>query len=272
MDRSTLLAQCRRVVVKVGTNVLVEQNTINAHILNRLAADLHQCYKENRQILLVTSGAVGMGAALLNIDSPVHDIAQRQACAAVGQPHLMQLYHTAFQQFGQPVGQVLLTRRVLRNRRRSANLHMALSALFSDGVLPICNENDSVAIAELDEEIGDNDLLGALLARTVLADVYIILTDVDGLHEHNPTENPHAETIKLVHKIDNTILARSDSRQRGHSRGGMRSKLLAAKIAQRAGCNVVIANGSTLLRGQGAHTEWTRNWHAMYSSSIDSAA
>ncbi len=244
MDRAELISNSRRIIVKIGTNVLVQDGTLDVQVLNGLARQMHNVYhRENRQLLLVTSGAVGMGASILKLHPPIRDIAQRQACAAVGQPHLMHLYHKAFWRYRQPVGQVLLTRSVLSSRHKSTNLRNAVSALFDDGVIPICNENDSVAIAELDQDIGDNDLLGALLAKTIHADLYIILTDVRALYDANPNSTASARPIRRIEKIDKSTLAQSDSTRRGHSTGGMRSKLAAIKFAQRVGCHAVIAGG-----------------------------
>lgn len=237
------IAQYSRIIIKVGTNVLMKGDTLNVPLLRSLSSQIVKIKQQNRKIILITSGAVGLGAHALNFSFPVVDMHQRQACAAIGQPLLMHHYREAFQRHKQPIGQVLLTREILRNQRRFLNLQNTINTLLADNVLPICNENDSVATDELDEKIGDNDLLGALLARNFHADLYIILTDTEGLYANKPQESVRHAPIPIIHAITPSLLATTTAESSGFSTGGMQSKLQAIKLATLANCNALIAAG-----------------------------
>jgi glutamate 5-kinase len=209
------------------------------------------------EILVVSSGAVGLGMERLALTVRPKVVAQVQACAAIGQSRLMALYDDAFDRLGCPIAQVLLTEDDFREPARHGNLRATLDALLTLGVIPIVNENDTVSTAELDRPaempgllskereriFGDNDKLSALLSKHIGADLLILLSDVDGLFDRNPNE-PGATMLQGVAEIDEKILALADG-SNGRGRGGMISKLESARIAVRAGKPVIIANGRT---------------------------
>ncbi len=202
----------------------------------------------------MTSGAVGLGAERLRCDPRRATLAEKQACAAVGQSRLMALYQDAFRQFDIEVAQVLLTEDDFADAVRARNLATALNTLLAFGAIPIINENDVVSTVELEQVqangtehrriFGDNDMLSALLARKIRAEVLLLLSDVDGVHTHNPALIPGAEVIPVVADVTPEIMEGVDTAA-GRGRGGMASKLKAAQLASQAGVTVVIANGRT---------------------------
>ncbi len=204
------------------------------------------------EVLVVSSGAVGLGMERLGLLERPTTIAQIQACAAIGQSRLMALYDDAFARMNSPIAQVLLTEDDFRDPERHANLRATLDALLTMGVIPIVNENDTVSTAELDrpadnpraEKIfGDNDKLSALLMKHINADLLVLLSDVDGLYDRAPND-ADAQVIARIEEIDERVLALADGGN-GRGRGGMASKLESARIVLRAGKQVVIANGRT---------------------------
>ena len=255
-SRTALLSNCRRIVVKVGTNTLLQKGTLHIPTVRMLTTQISGMQKEKWQVVLVTSGAVGIGAAALNINFPIQDIRIRQAAAAVGQPLLMHLYQKLFRKHQQVVAQVLMAREHFSNRRRYLNLRNTLEALLAAGVVPICNENDSVATDELDETFGDNDYLSALIASKLDADLLILLTDTDALYSTDPHTDRNSQPLRVVEKIDAALLAQTSAARHPLSSGGMRAKLEAIQVATRGGCHALIAQGRTprilerLLRGE----------------------
>ncbi len=167
----------------------------------------------------------------------------RQACAAIGQPLLMQEYRAAFGRDGVQVAQVLLTAEVLSNRKTYLNLRNAIETLLDLGVVPILNENDSISTAEIGTAFGDNDRLSALVASKIDADLLIMLTDIDALYDKNPQEHPDAKPIPVVFEITDEIVRNAGGQGSVHSTGGMKTKIEAARIAANAGCRIVLANG-----------------------------
>jgi glutamate 5-kinase len=207
---------------------------------------------QGMEVLVVSSGAVGLGMERLALTTRPTVVAQVQACAAIGQSRLMALYDDAFDRLGCPIAQVLLTEDDFRDPERHVNLRSTLDALLTLGVIPIVNENDTVSTAELDRPaesmqreriFGDNDKLSALLMKHIGADLLVLLSDVDGLYDRNPSE-PGAQVLQGVDVIDERILALAKGGN-GRGRGGMISKLESARIAVRAGKPVIIANGRT---------------------------
>src|ERR1700734_4094465 len=204
------------------------------------------------EVLVVSSGAVGLGMERLGLLERPTVVAQIQACAAIGQARLMSLYDDAFDRLGCPIAQVLLTEDDFRDATRHANLRAALDALLTMGVIPIVNENDTVSTIELDRAtdlrpreriFGDNDKLSALLLKHIGGDLLVLLSDVDGLYDRNPTE-PGASVLARVDTVDDAILALADG-VNGRRGGGMISKLESARIVLHAGKRVIIANGRT---------------------------
>jgi len=246
------LARTQRLVIKLGTQVVMRADGLPA--LGRLFGILESIARlrsQGREVLLVTSGAIGLGAQQLGLRDRPRRLAEKQACAAVGQGRLMSLYQDGFARLGLVAAQVLLTEYDFANRKRYLNLRATLERLLELGVVPIINENDTVSTAELASRaafqsapvFGDNDKLSALVASGVEADTLLILSDVDGLFTGNPHQDPRARLIPLVPGLTKELEAFA-SGQSARGRGGMASKLAAVRVAVRAGAQVVIANGS----------------------------
>ncbi len=233
----------RRIVIKIGTNVLATEEGVDGEYIAEIARQVQELREAGTRVLIVTSGAIGMGAQELKITERVESVVMRQACAAIGQPLLMQAYRDAFGRFGVTVSQVLLTREVLNDRRSYVNLRNAVEALLDLDVLPIFNENDSISTAEIGNAFGDNDQLSALIASKTDADVLIILTDIDALYSGNPKLSPEAKPVRVVEAVTPEILAFAGASGSRFGSGGMHTKLKAVQIAERAGCRVVLAHG-----------------------------
>ena len=236
-------AGAKRLVFKVGTSTLThETGNLNLRRMRDLARVLSDLKNAGHEIVLVSSGAIGVGVGKLKLERRPHDIGGRQACAAVGQCELMHIYDKLFSEYGHVTAQVLLTRDCVDDRLRRMNIQNAFERLLDMGALPIINENDTVAVEEI--VFGDNDTLSALVAREVRADALIILTDIDGLHERNPREDPTAPLIHVVEAI--TSHTREIAGGTGSSRGtgGMITKIEAADIATRQGITTAIIDGS----------------------------
>ena len=236
-------AGAKRLVFKVGTSTLThETGKLNLRRMRDLARVLSDLKNAGHEIVLVSSGAIGVGVGKLKLERRPHDIGGRQACAAVGQCELMYIYDKLFSEYGHVTAQVLLTRDCVDDRLRRMNIENAFERLLDMGALPIINENDTVAVEEI--VFGDNDTLSALVAREVRADALIILTDIDGLHERNPREDPTAPLIHVVEAI--TSHTREIAGGTGSSRGtgGMITKIEAADIATRQGITTAIIDGS----------------------------
>lgn len=233
------------IVIKVGTSTLSLNGGVNTAYIKAMAEQIAVLETAGKQCVLVTSGAIGMGAGKLKITESVTGVQMRQACAAIGQPLLMTEYRKAFDKLGLTCAQVLLTAEVLNNRKSYLNLKNAIEELLKLGVVPILNENDCVATDEIGTAFGDNDKLSALVASKLDADVLIILTDIDGLYDKNPKEHSDAKLVKVVYEITGDILKSAGSKGSAFATGGMKTKLQAAQIASNAGCRIVLANGKT---------------------------
>lgn len=232
----------RRIVVKVGSSTLTHaQGGLNLRRIDRLAMVLSDIKNSNHEVILVSSGAVAAGAAKLALKKRPQLMKEKQAAASIGQCELMFLYDKMFSQYGQIVSQLLLTKTVLTNEMLRENATNTLSTLLSYGVIPIVNENDSVAVDEI--AYGDNDTLSAVTASIIQADLLILLSDIDGLFDDDPTVNPHAELISEVRCIDASVtkLAKDSGTKVGT--GGMITKLQAAQIAMDNHIDMIIANG-----------------------------
>ena len=232
----------RRIVVKVGSSTLTHaQGGLNLRRIDRLAMVLSDIKNSNHEVILVSSGAVAAGAAKLAVKKRPQLMKEKQAAASIGQCELMFLYDKMFSQYGQIVSQLLLTKTVLTNEMLRENATNTLSTLLSYGVIPIVNENDSVAVDEI--AYGDNDTLSAVTASIIQADLLILLSDIDGLFDDDPSVNPHAELISEVRCIDASVtkLAKDSGTKVGT--GGMITKLQAAQIAMDNHIDMIIANG-----------------------------
>ncbi len=236
-------ADSKRIVIKIGTNTLTRDGGIDGSYVRAMAGQVAHLRTCGKQIVIVTSGAIGMGAMQLQHTGPIRDMKDRQAFAAIGQPLLMAEYRKAFQRYPIAVGQVLLTADVLDHRRTYLNLRNAIETLLAMGVVPILNENDCVSTEEIGSAFGDNDRLSALVASKIDADLLIILSDINALYDKDPRQHPDAKPIPTVFQITEEILRGAGDKGSTFSTGGMKTKLAAAKIAADAGCRVVLAHG-----------------------------
>ncbi len=231
-----------RIVIKIGTHCLAAGVNVDSEYIRDICEQISAVHEAHR-VLIVSSGAIGMGAGELGITERVTSIAMRQACAAIGQPLLMQEYREAFAACGVKVAQVLLTSDVLAKRRSYLNLRNSVETLLSLGVIPIFNENDSVSTAEIGSAFGDNDTLSAYIASKVDANLLIMLSDIDALYSNDPRKNPDAKPYRTITEITPEIEEIAGTPGSAFAVGGMVTKIEAAKIARRAGCDVIIAAG-----------------------------
>jgi glutamate 5-kinase len=232
----------KRIVVKLGTSVL----TGGTRYLDqaRMVEVTRQCAelrKQGHEMVVVTSAAVAAGRARLNFPELPPGVASKQLLAAVGQPQLMRVWEQLFDIYGIHTGQILLTREDVDDRQRFLNARHSFQALLKHGIIPVVNENDAVATAEI--KVGDNDNLSALVVTVISADLLILLTDQAGLYTADPRNNPQAELIREVERIDDNLRALAGGTNTGLGTGGMITKLQAADIARRVGADVVIAAG-----------------------------
>jgi len=237
-------ANIKRIVIKIGTNTLsADDGGIDTRYVGRIAKQVSELVNAGRQVVIVSSGAIGMGAAKLKDVDRKNNIKIRQACAAIGQPLLMAQYYKAFLRNGLHSAQVLLTSEVFDNRKTYLNLRNSIETLLKIHAVPILNENDSVSTDEIGTAFGDNDKLSALTASKIDADLLIMLSDIDGLYDKDPRKFADAEPIHTVFEITDEIQSFAGKKGSRYATGGMKTKIEAAKIASNAGCKTVIANG-----------------------------
>jgi glutamate 5-kinase len=231
-----------RIVIKVGTNILTGKNgSLDRARIGRFATEIAALKKTGAQVVLVSSGAIGAGMGKMGISARPTDLREKQALAAIGQPLLMEMYESVFSAVNVTIAQALLTRQDFDDRQRYINARNTMLTLLDMGVVPVVNENDTVAVDEI--KIGENDTLSALVAAKISADWLFLFTDVDGLYKGDPGTS---ELVPVVEKVTPEIEAyASGASGSGKGVGGMRTKLVAAKIATAAGVTMVIANGST---------------------------
>lgn len=243
--RQEIATAAHTVVVKVGTRVLTDEAGLLDHQrVATLAEELHQLIEAGRNVVLVTSGAVAAGLGQLKLAKRPGNLAQLQAVAAVGQSHLIEVYDRQLRAHGRHAAQLLLTAHDLDDRSAYLNVRNTIRALFEFGALPIINENDTVSVDELMTTFGDNDRLAAMVTNLIRAPLLVLLSDVDGLYDGDPDE-PASRLIPLVKRLDESIFKLARTPTPGLGKGGMASKLEAARIATTAGENVIIANGRT---------------------------
>jgi len=276
IDGMSLVA-ARRIVLKVGTSTLTGGKTVvDPRRITALAQDVAAAVRQGRKVLVVSSGAIVTGGGLLGRQHLVRSLPHKQALAAVGQPLLMHVYTLAFRRLGLRVGQVLLNQQDFADRRRYVNARQTLEALLEFGIVPIINENDTVATDEI--RIGDNDTLSALVASLIGADLLVILSDVEGLMTADPRRHRDARLIPTVTRIDATVLRAARRTATAQGVGGMATKIGAARIATESGVATVITTGTrslpltALLEGErhgtlflpaGHHPSSRRRWLAL---------
>ena len=238
-------SKIRKAVIKIGTNTLTKKGAIeiDTAYIRSIAKEIADLRKRGVQVVVITSGAIGMGAGQLKLAERVKDTKMRQACAAIGQPLLMAEYKKAFGRYGVTIAQVLLTTDVLNNRKTYLNLRNSIETLLKLGAVPVLNENDSVSTEEIGSAFGDNDKLSALVASKIDADVLIMLSDIDALYDKDPRKHKDAKPITTVYEITSELMKSAGAKGSEFAVGGMKSKIEAAKIASNAGCRIVLANG-----------------------------
>jgi glutamate 5-kinase len=232
-----------KMVIKVGTSTLTHATgNLNIRRVEELCRVLSDLKNAGHEVILVSSGAIGMGVGKLGLRERPSDMPTKQAAAAVGQCELMYVYDKLFSEYNHTVAQILLTGDDLSHADRHANFCNTMSRLLQLGVLPIINENDTVATTEI--AVGDNDTLGAMVAVGVEADLLVLLSDIDGLYTADPHKDPNARLIETVEDITSDILSLAGGCGSALGTGGMRTKLNAAQLCCAAGCDMVIANGA----------------------------
>lgn len=236
----------KRIVVKVGTSTLTYENgKLNLRRLQQLCKVLSDLQNSGREIVLVSSGAVGVGIGKLGLKERPTSTPKRQALASIGQCELMFMYDKIFSEYNNIVSQVLLTRSVIDDPVLRTNALNIFETLIDMGIIPVVNENDTVSTAEIEgANFGDNDMLSALVAKLVNADMLVIMTDIDGLFETNPREDPYAKLLKRVPEITDEIKKMAGGTGSNRGTGGMSSKIAAAQIATDSGVECCILNGS----------------------------
>ena len=231
-----------RIVVKVGTSTLAHATgRLNIRHVEELVKVLSDLKNAGHQIILVSSGAIGMGVGKLNLPGKPSDMPTKQAAAAVGQCELMYTYDKLFLQYSHTVAQVLLTGEDVEHPERRENFENTMERLLELGALPVINENDTIATAEI--KVGDNDTLGAIVACCVKADLLVLLSDIEGLYTADPRKDPDAKLIPTVEEVTPEIEALAGGVGSSLGTGGMATKLRAAKMVTAMGCDMVITNG-----------------------------
>ena len=241
--RQEIAAAASTWIIKVGTRVLTtDEGLLNQARVTSLAEEIHQLMQAGRKVCLVSSGAVGAGMGRLGLKKRPSDLSQLQAVAAVGQTALVEAYDRSLRAHGRHAAQILLTADDLNHRTRYLNIRNTILALLECGAVPIINENDTVSTEELQTTFGDNDRLAAMVTNLIRAPLLVLLSDVDGLFDGDPAD-PKSQVIATVPHLDESVWGLVRDKATGHSKGGMASKLEAARIATTAGENVIIAGG-----------------------------
>jgi glutamate 5-kinase len=267
--RQEIAALATTIVVKVGTRVLTrEDGQLDPHRIEQLADQVHHLMSQGRKVVLVSSGAVGAGMGRLGLKSRPTSVAQLQAVAAVGQSILVEAYERSLHRHGRHAAQVLLTAEDLEHRTRYLNARNTLVTLLEFGAVPIINENDTVSVEELQTTFGDNDRLAAIVTNLIRAPLLVLLSDVEGLFDGDPHQ-PGSQVIPTVDRLDDSVLGLVRDRLGGLSKGGMASKLEAARLATTGGENVIIAYGgspdvlSRIMDGQTVGTLFLSQGHSV---------
>ena len=248
MDRKILVSDKKRIVIKVGTTTITHEETgnINLEKLEKFVRVLINLRNKGKEVIVVSSGAVGVGRNALGLKKRPESVSEKQACAAVGQGRLMMIYEKLFNEYCYLTAQVLLSKESILNEECRKNAEQTFDELLKMGVVPIVNENDAISVDELAYgNFGDNDTLAAYVAQLVGADLLILMSDIDGLYTDDPKINPNARFIHTVHNISEIEgMAKGVSSDFGT--GGMTTKISAAKRATEAGTDMIIANGKNI--------------------------
>jgi glutamate 5-kinase len=238
------ISEKKRIVIKLGTSTLAHKTgKLNIRRMTNLVRVISDLHNSGREIIMVSSGAVGLGAGKLGLPEKPKDTKTKQAVAAIGQCELMHVYDDMFAKYSITVAQILLTKAIINNPSHCENFMNTVEKLVNMDVIPIVNENDTIAIDELELEIGENDSLSALVAELSRADLLLILSDIDALYDDDPRTNPDAKPIPIVEKITPEIESVAGGAGTSLGTGGMSTKITAAKIATNAGIDMIIMNG-----------------------------
>ena len=244
MNYREYLKDKKRIVIKIGTSSLTHPETgrLNLRKLEVLVREIGDLHNQGKDVVLVSSGAIGVGAAALGMNGKPAELEKKQACAAVGQARLMMIYQKLFSEYNQMAAQILMTKNTMVDNLNRKNAKNTFEELLKMGTIPIVNENDSVSTYEI--QFGDNDTLSAVVAALIGADLLILLSDIDGLFTDDPNKNPNAEFIDVVENLDSHFrdMGKASTGSKVGT-GGMATKLTAAEIATAAGTDMVIANG-----------------------------
>jgi len=243
MNYRNKLKDKRRIVVKVGSSSLVHEETgdidfVKLEMLVRMLSDLRN---QGKDVVLVSSGAIGVGRKVLGLRQKPGSLPLKQACASVGQAALMMIYQKLFNEYHQIASQILMTKHTIVNNRNCKNAKNTFNQLLNMGVIPIVNENDTISTDEI--EFGDNDTLSAVVASIIKADLLILLSDINGLYTDDPNQNNNARFIDCVHVINDSLYHMAKGASGEYGTGGMLTKIDAARIATSSDCDMVIANG-----------------------------
>ena len=244
-DRIDQIKNPRRIVVKIGTNVLIDDSgQLDLELIENLVSDIASVHQQGIEVVIVTSGAIAFGANMLGIDMENQDVRSKQALAAVGQSRLMHAYEQIFETHNIVVAQALISRSDITDREGYLNVRNTLVTLMDFNTVPIINENDVVALEEIGVKVfGDNDNLSSMVSNLIDADLLILLSDIDGLHTMDPHRHPDAELVLEVDTIDESIEAMAGISHSSRIKGGMQAKLDAIKLATASGIAVVLVNG-----------------------------
>lgn len=271
-NRTDILGNIQKIVVKVGTSTLTDQQgKLNLAKIQNIVKELSHLTDKGYDVALVTSGAVGAGMGLLNMSERPKDLTEKRMLSAVGQLSLMNIYQTFFKEHHKIIGQLLLTKADFSDRQRYLNMRNVCHAFLDKKIIPIINENDAVVSDALALKVGDNDTMSALVAGLIDADLLIILSDIDGLYDKNPSQNIDAKLIELVEKIDDNIKKMAGGEGSKFGTGGMITKINAAQMATKIGTNLVIINGENpnnitkVVEGQNIGTLFAKKHHKISS-------
>lgn len=243
MSYREILKEKQRIVVKIGSSSITHPHTgaLNLTKLEILVRELCDLKNMGKDVILVSSGAIAVGRQAIGFHHRPKNVAEKQACAAIGQAQLMMIYQKLFSEYGHRAAQILMTKNTMVNNLSRKNATNTFDELLALGAIPIVNENDTVATHEI--EFGDNDTLSAIVAALVHADLLLLLSDIDGLYTDDPRKNPKAVFIDTVDELDDQLMHMGKGSSSDVGTGGMATKLSAARIATGSGADMVIANG-----------------------------